>query len=324
MLPTSAPYLQLAAFRFVLRAAEAIQIPPNAGSTLRGGFGAALKRVACFQRSRPPDSCAGCPVAHQCPYGYLFETRLPPDSEVLRSSSEIPHPFVIEPPESPPPVYEPGSALELRFVLVGRGIAFLPYIVLAFERLGEVGMGRGRGRFQVEEVVAEHPLTGHWAPVYRGGKPLACATDLTLSYEELAAACAGANADDLLVEFVTPTRLVADGRLVERPSFQQLVRAALRRISSLSYFHCGNRWEADFQGMVATAERVETAATDLRWVDWERYSSRQETRMKLGGVVGSARYRGPVSVFLPLLLAAGVVHLGKACSFGNGKLRVRW
>ena len=318
------PNLQFAAYRFLLRAVDPIHLPPNAGSTLRGGFGTAFKRTACFQRNRPPDSCDGCPVSHNCPYGYVFETRLPPDSEVLKSQRDIPHPFVLEPPPSPPPVYEPGSVVEFRTVLMGRGIAYLPYFVQSFERLGTTGIGRGRGRYQLEEVRAEHPATGRSEPIYRAGNILPCSTDLSVTGSDLIEWCRSYKPSRLSVRFETPTRLVSDGRLVTKPAFPLVVRAALRRLSSLAYFHGGHRWETDYRGIVEEASRVELSSTDLRWVEWERYSSRQDARMNLGGFVGTAIYEGPVASFLPLMLTAGISHLGKACTFGNGKIQVSW
>lgn len=318
------PYLQFAAYRFRLRVLEPIHLPPNAGSTLRGGFGAAFKRTACFQRNRPPDSCAGCMAEQNCPYGYIFETRIPPDSELPRSQAEIPHPFVLEPPVDPPPVSEPGSTLEFRTVLVGRAIAYLPYFVLAFGRLGNDGIGRGRGRFDLEEVRAEHPIRGQSEPIYSQGKLLPCSSDLTATYSDLVELCHDAAPDRVEVTFLSPTRLVSEHQLVTRPSFAVLIRAALRRISALSFFHCCHRWEADYKGIVSRAEGVAMVESQLRWVDWERYSSRQDARMKLGGVVGIACYEGEVAPFLPLLLAVSAVHVGKACTFGNGRIAVNW
>lgn len=318
------PFLQFAAYRFLLTALEPIHLPPNAGSTLRGGFGGAFRRIACFQRNRAESDCSGCSVSHNCPYGYIFETRLPPDSQVLRAQNEIPHPFVLEPPENPPPVYQPGDGIEFRVVLVGRAIAYLPYFVLAFHQLGDSGIGRGRGRYRLDEVRAEHPVSGQWETIARGDQLLPCPRDLTCTFADLAGMCRGLEPGSVTVRFATPTRLVADGALVARPGFAVLVRAAMRRISSLSYFHCGRKWVADFPALVDRAAAVRTAESSLRWVDWERYSSRQDARIKLGGVMGDATYEGEVLPFLPLLLAAGAVHVGKACTFGNGRLQVSW
>ncbi len=318
------PNLQFAAYRFLLKAIDPVHLPPNAGSTLRGAFGSTFKRVACFQRNRPPDNCDGCSVSHNCPYGYVFETKLPPDSEVLRSQRDVPHPFVLEPPQDPPPVYEPGSAIEFRTILMGRGIAYLPYFVESFSRLGATGIGRGRGRYQLEEVRAEHPAMGRSEPIYRDGNVLPCSVDLSVTGSDLVEWCRSYAPSRLSVRFETPTRLVSDGKLVGEPAFPLLVRSALRRLSSLAYFHGGHQWDMDFRGMVEEAGRVELSSSDTRWVSWERYSSRQDARMNLGGVMGTAVYEGPVASFLPLILASGISHVGKACTFGNGKLRVWW
>lgn len=321
---TAHPTLRLATYRFVLKAVDPIYLPPHAGSTLRGGFGSAFRRIACFQRNRPWDDCEGCAVRDNCPYGYIFETRLPPNSEVLRSFREIPHPFVLEPPLEPPPMCQPGSSLEFRVILVGRAIAYLPYFAMAFLQLGGRGLGRGRGRFNLEEVCAEHPLNGQMETVYREGSLLSCNTDLTATYSDMLRICDGVNPDRIEVHFLTPTRLVSGERLATYPAFPVLIRAALRRLSSLSYFHCGRRWEADFAALVAAAEEIQLVTSDLQWDDWERYSSRQDARMKLGGLVGSAVYEGSVTPFIPILVASSIVHLGKACTFGNGMLKVEW
>lgn len=86
--------------------------------------------------------------------------------------------------------------------------------------------------------------------------------------------------------------------------------------------HCGAELDLDFRGLIAAAEEVETVTSDLRWYDWERYSVRQDTRMKLGGVVGRGTYKGDLQSFLPLLHLGEVVHVGKGTSFGLGKYEI--
>jgi hypothetical protein len=58
-----------------------------------------------------------------------------------------------------------------------------------------------------------------------------------------------------------------------------------------------------------------------RW-DWERYSSRQKTRMKMGGLMGEITYGGPVAAFEPFLRAGEILHVGKGTSFGLGKYEI--
>jgi CRISPR/Cas system endoribonuclease Cas6 (RAMP superfamily) len=128
--------------------------------------------------------------------------------------------------------------------------------------------------------------------------------------------------DTIAIEFATPTRIKFDGHLVEQPDFHHLVRPLLRRLSSLSYFHCDHKLDLDFRGLIERAQRVERVTSDLRWHDWERYSSRQQQHMSLGGFVGRAAYRGDLREFLPLFAWGEVLHVGKAASFGLGKYSI--
>ncbi|MGE5586784.1 MAG: CRISPR system precrRNA processing endoribonuclease RAMP protein Cas6, partial [Clostridia bacterium] len=100
-------------------------------------------------------------------------------------------------------------------------------------------------------------------------------------------------------------------------------RSLLRRTSSLLYFHHGTRLDMDFRGFISEAETVRLAAHNTTWVDWERYSSRQDSRMKLGGLVGAATYEFSharlAGFFLPWLVLGEYVHVGKGCTFGLGR-----
>ncbi|MGQ0570692.1 MAG: CRISPR system precrRNA processing endoribonuclease RAMP protein Cas6, partial [Armatimonadota bacterium] len=69
-------------------------------------------------------------------------------------------------------------------------------------------------------------------------------------------------------------------------------------------------------------EEVRLTRCDVRWVDWERFSSRQQTTMKFGGIVGEATYEGEVGQLMPLLLVGEAVHVGRHCVFGNGRYEV--
>jgi hypothetical protein len=315
--------LRIAKYRFRLEAVERLRLPPYKGSTLRGGFGVVFKRTVCFQKE--VKRCAGCLLRANCLYAYLFETALPQDAEVLRTYSDVPHPFVIEPPLDDKMVYEPGETLDFGLVLVGRAIDYLPYFIVAFRELGKVGLGQGRGKYTLREVTAVQPLDGTEETIYSVAKEIVCDRDLSVGREEIRAQrpvkCEG-SVCKLTINFLTPTRMKHEGRLVVRPEFHVLIRNILRRVSSLSYFHCGERWETDYRGIIEAAKGVRLVEVGTRWVDWERYSSRQQQRMSLGGLVGQATYEGNLEPFLPLLVLGELVHVGKACVFGNGKYEI--
>lgn len=70
-------------------------LPYFKGSTFRGVFGQALKKVVCVLKTQECDSCL---LKERCLYALVFETSAaikPPDDPKIISP---PHPFVIEPP----------------------------------------------------------------------------------------------------------------------------------------------------------------------------------------------------------------------------------
>ena len=62
--------LPIARYRFTARVLDALELPPYAGSLLRGQFGAALRHLACMTRQ---PSCTDCPLRSTCPYPRIFE-----------------------------------------------------------------------------------------------------------------------------------------------------------------------------------------------------------------------------------------------------------
>jgi len=317
--------LRIASYRFTLEAREELHLPPYKGSTLRGGFGHAFKRVVCFQRQ--VETCQGCLLRENCPYAYVFETAPPSDSEVLSKNTAVPLPFVIQPPLERRTTYRPGEILDFNLVLVGKAINYLPYFVVVFCELGKVGIGWKRGKYALQQISAVQPLKGAEAVIYDGTDLLVSGEDLSVGYPEIEEqGCRlgeRLGADPVTVNFLTPTRLKHGGRYVECPDFHVLVRAILRRASSLYYFHCGQRWETDYRGLIERAQGIETAEAHTTWVDWERYSRRQGQCMNLGGFVGQVSYQGDLEPFLPLLVLGQLVHVGKACVFGNGRYEVK-
>jgi hypothetical protein len=309
--------LKIASYRFSIKAIEPLELPEYKGSTLRGGFGAAFKRIAC---ARGGSLCAdACERKEHCAYGYVFETPVPADAAVLRNLSDVPRPFVIEPPLDRQTHYAIGEALEWRVVLIGNAIQHLPYFVLAFKTLGTVGIGKGRRKFTLERVEAVHPFADTSKLVYASSDSALRAEELSIGLPDLEAQARAFPTDHLTIRFLTPIRVKHREQFATQPEFHVLIRAILRRVSSLYYFHCGEQWQADYRGIIAQAQEVKTTRAQTQWVEWERYSARQDKKIELGGFVGEASYAGEVESFLPLLLTGQLVHVGKACVFGNGK-----
>jgi hypothetical protein len=308
--------LELARFRIIMRTREELRLPPFPGTALRGAFGAAFRRVAC---SRRRETCDGCLLRGTCVYSYVFETPLPSDSEVLRRQEKIPHPFVFDIGSwGERRALGAGSDVGFGLVLVGRAIEYLPYFVLVFVEMAAAGLGKTRAKLELVSVAAVD-MDGATKELY---DPAADRIDPRFARTTWTPATADAP-DACRVEFLTPLRLTDGGDLVgSRVEFAALARALLRRASSLSYFHCGERLRLDYAGLAERAARVRLEDARFEWRRLERYSSRQDARVSLGGLVGSARYAGDIGEFLPLLRLGEIIHVGKSTAFGLGQYRL--
>ena len=105
-----------------------------------------------------------------------------------------------------------------------------------------------------------------------------------------------------------------------------MVRALLRRLSSLCYFHCGCELKVDFKGLIEQASMIQTVRSELHWHEQERFSTRQRQRIEIGGVLGRVEFEAPEAAtwapYLPLLAAGEWVHVGKRNGDGAGEVRV--
>jgi len=319
---------RIARLSFELEALDPISLPSYKGSTFRGGFGHAFKKSSCALRLRECDSCL---LREKCAYSYVFETPPPSDTAIMRKYPRAPHPFVLEPPEEERSLYRPGEPIVFGLTLIGRAIEYLPYFIYSFNLLGEMGMGRGKGRFTLKRVRAlTHPPASqttaerreHAPPIYDGESKKLNMVPLSVAWQDLLEERPPPPDDRITVSFRTPTRIRYNGRLTLELEFHVLIRNLLRRISTLSYFHCGESLEVDFRSLIERAEGIVSEDRHLRWHDWERYSGRQDTRLKMGGFVGSVSFRGDVESFWPYLVLGRAVHVGKGTAFGLGRYEI--
>ena len=121
------------------------------------------------------------------------------------------------------------------------------------------------------------------------------------------------------LEFLTPTRLRFESHLCDSPEFHTLFRNLARRISLLSFLHCGGEWRDSIAQEIKRAESVKLVQHRLDWKDWRRYSNRQKGEMYLGGFMGRLGFRGELDPFWPYLILGTYLHVGKGATFGLGK-----
>ena len=312
-----------------LAAQEQGPLPPNLSNLLRGTFGAALKTIS------------GSTIGLASPYDTLFESPLPPDAQVLRRASHVPHPFVLRPPPHEVLELHPGDELPFDLILIGqRALAFYPQILLALLELARQGLGKARVPMTLLSIetrrfdgVRESLFDARGAHGEPHAEFLPRHDDAAMGYvaarqsieavESLPPADASQAGSDLTIAFESPAQIIVGGRVPRDLSFETLIRTLLRRVTSLCAFHGTGPVDADFAALLRSAETVRTVHHDLQRISRTRYSGRQKRRTPQRGLIGQVRYAGDaIADFLPLLRLGERVHVGKGTGFGLGRYRL--
>ena len=279
--------------------------PEFPGSMLRGAFGSALKRLACVMRLR---DCSGCPLEFACVYTSIFETRPPPGAGVMTRYDRAPHPFVLvvgldEAGES--------GRLSVGVRLFGEATRAAPFALRALEDAAARGLGASRTPFRLVAAGPEGerptPWTGGtWLPARPRNAPPPWP-------------------ETTHVRFATPLRLKRDGRLLtpETLTGPDIAMTLVRRLGLLATFFGRDGAGLDFPSLKAAAARVRLLEPKVVWRDLFRRSSRQNARLGIGGVVGSARLDlGPDETLRRVMAWAPVLHVGKGASMGLGRVEL--
>lgn len=106
--------------------------------------------------------------------------------------------------------------------------------------------------------------------------------------------------------------------------FRAFFRNVYRRLTTLSalYGELGPDEDAEFACLDALAAGVRTAALRVTPLQWERRSNERDERHPMRGLLGTVAFEGPLGPFLPALQLAEATHIGKATSYGLGRIRV--
>jgi hypothetical protein len=302
-------------YRFEAEALTPITLPQYPGSTWRGLLGSSLRRTACITGQA---SCDGCLLQDSCAFFNFFESPTGQPAGRMRGALAC-HPFVLDLAPQVLRSVRPGEAIQLGINVIGDANSYLPHLVIAMERAGEAGIGKGRGRFRLLRLLQEVTLSqGDWVRIFdadeRALRPFASGPVALPDAPP-----------SLRVQLVTPLRIKRRGRLVgaRELSASDFLRHLCWRLEQIDQRFGSVDPQGYWESHRDLVEGLAPAATQVRWLDWARYSSRQATTMKLGGLMGILTIPDEaIEAMWPLLWLGQWVHIGKATTFGLGVYRL--
>jgi len=224
-----------------------------------------------------------------------------------------PHPFVLGRPGPPEQLV---GTVPLRLVLIGRSIDYLPHVVWAVHAMSQRGLGAQRRRYRLARLLVQNEEGGTEVWDFDGRLLVRAGFRRYRAGQDLS----DERASRIRLRFLTPLRIRHQRRLCTHLTFPILMTNVLRRLYLLDRFHGDGTWEFEHRELIEAAEGVRTVRYNLRWHDWTRYSSRQDTKMQLGGLIGEVEFEGDLTPFLPYLRVSEEVHVGRNTSFGLGRM----
>ncbi len=261
------------------------------GSPWRGAFGHWLKRTVCLFRH---GQCPECSLKGGCMYVRVFDPAIARDD----GQRSQPAPYALFPRWR-----EDGRVLEIGLTLFGEEAAGqLPYLVHALKQAGREGVA-GK-RFDFEGI--EHWRGGAW-------------TGLDDAIEPLDLAPAPAPFGKLRVRMLSPLRFKHRGRYVgAREITLDVWLASLRRRLIALAEAVGDA--GAMREFCASVTEDEWRDAEWRWREFPRYSRRQRSEMKVGGLIGGFALDEETAQRLwPMLWLGQWTHAGKLATMGLGR-----
>ncbi|MFH1749156.1 MAG: CRISPR system precrRNA processing endoribonuclease RAMP protein Cas6 [Planctomycetota bacterium] len=294
---------------FRVRFEEEGRLPAYRGTTLRGAFGYALKRTVCVVKHR---QCEVCLLRSHCAFPQLFEGVPPPLRDFMRKYPYVPQPMVLRVKTKDAISVTPGARYSFGIRLLGPAVSFYPYAVFAVMEMGRRGLGSNRVPFVVEGV-DDNQNSIYANPHGESLQEPEC-REITLGHDIRSHGL-------LKLTFLTPLRLRTNGMLNCNPDLSAILRGAIRRLRILTNFYGDpTQLPADIGPVIAVAEKATRVDQHVELYSISRHSQRQGADMRLDGVVGHVIYECSDPELLAWLQAASVCHLGKATSFGFGRI----
>ncbi len=193
------------------------------------------------------------------------------------------------------------KSLEFGIRLWGEASGKYPYILSALHRMLSVkGLGTKRERVEDFRIWSEGMLVFDGKNfVQRQLKPKNFQIDTFCPQVQL--------------QFKTPVRIKKNGRFLrpENLGIEEVLISLARKKS----FYEGER--------IYIEKFPKVEAKELKMIDFERYSNRQKSKMKIGGVIGWMRLKELTPQTYELLKFGELVGVGKLGTFGLGSMRMK-
>ncbi|MDE7315230.1 MAG: CRISPR system precrRNA processing endoribonuclease RAMP protein Cas6 [Mucispirillum sp.] len=266
----------------------------------RSVLGNQLHYLSCVLKQQ---TCGVCPLRFKCAYSVLFENPVDKDNIVITGRDKAPSPYIMQ------AEYYKNTEIDkidINVIFTGTGVDYISYFLLAVKRAGEKGMFKERIKYEMGYISCinnkyslEFDFTSLPLEIYTFNE----GNEITHK--------------KFNIQLITPFRYKKSGKYESNITINDILLSAKRRVDILSAFY----GDKSITPKLTFIENSKIIGSTFSWMDSSRYSRRQDTNMKIGGIIGSILIEADFSQqHLSLLEAAKLFNIGKNVSFGLGHI----
>ena len=250
------------------------------GSTLRGAFGVALKKVVCIN---PSFKCKDCFASSNCLFHDFYESKN--KAHPYRFSKEL------------------GSIdYDFSLYLFEAATDKLPYVLSALHKmLYEIGLGVERKKHQIQSITCND------IKVYENGK-------FNLEKTKIDTVSVSNPHSDIRLKLITPLRIKNHNKLERKTiDLKRILQSIQNRLYEL---------KNEDKKKLTFEPHYKLIKSDIKFLDLTRYSNKQKTKMKFGGLLGEMIFDEVDPKSFELLKIAEIIGIGKQTVFGLGEVKI--
>lgn len=253
------------------------------GSALRGSFGIALKKISCIN---PSYICHQCFAEKNCLYYDFFEVKNKFHS--YRFSKAL-----------------ADENFNFTLYLFEDSCEKLPYILSTLKEMLTVqGLGIEKTIFHMTSLMCNgvNVLDGYTFNIN------------AVFPKEFDYTCDDITQNVTLI-LKTPLRIKSENKLLySKPSLEQILTSIYHRVQGLKGIPLGE---------LSFIPKYQEVDSNTFFHDITRYSNRQQTKMQMGGILGSISYKNIGQQSFELLKLGEILGVGKQTVFGLGEIQIK-
>lgn len=203
--------------------------------------------------------------------------------------------------------------LTFEIVLLGNAAQMGDLLIQTLSRTTILGLGVKRSKFKLKSIIQ----TANGNILWTWNQGLLKNAEIMMYDSHPFISCHFCS-----IQLKTPVRIRRDGELLLDFDFSTIIRNITQRIQAVTLGYGGSFDVKTAMLVNEKATFITNINTYLQRKDLARYSNKKEKTLDLSGMLGVMTAEGNLNEFVPWLLAAEMIHIGRNTTFGLGQISV--